>query len=132
MGMAPASMPPMAPPPVVAPTVSLPQRSLPPPPPMAAPTMMLSPVGSSRMPPLTMAPIQSPKGAAQPLHVAPTAQPYNGVSSSENDMKVLLDLAMASGSQQAVDAVLRQAQQQGVGINWDSYSERGKSIGVSE
>merc|ERR1712151_1480784 len=95
----------MAPPPAAAPvTVTLPQRSLPPPPPMAAPTMMLSPVGSSRMPPLSMA-MPSPKGAAMPAQVAPMAQPYDGAApSSENDMKVLLELAVASGNQTAVDA----------------------------
>lgn len=101
LGMAPPS-PPLSAPQVLSSTVTsgLPQRTMPPPPPTAPAPMMASPVGgSARMPPLTSV-LSTPKGRS------PT--------SPEHDMKVLLDLAMASGNQEAVDAVMRQAQQNGV------------------
>eukprot|EP00927_Polykrikos_kofoidii_P032816 TRINITY_DN27836_c0_g1_i1.p1 TRINITY_DN27836_c0_g1~~TRINITY_DN27836_c0_g1_i1.p1 ORF type:complete len:456 (-),score=62.78 TRINITY_DN27836_c0_g1_i1:138-1403(-) len=77
------------------------QRQMPPPPVAPAPAMVVSPAGtSSKMPPLSTA-LASPKACSS----APV--------SPENDIKVLLDLAVASGNQEAVNAVLRQAQQQG-------------------
>merc|ERR1712151_1023691 len=74
------------------------QRAMPPPPMTAAPVMP-SPMGAKSLPPLGMA-LPSPKAS--------------GAHSPDSDMKVLLDLAVASGNQAAVDAVLRQAQQSGV------------------
>jgi len=73
-----------------------PQRMVPPPPPLApAPMSVMSPTARSIAPvPLAVA------GAA------PVAQ--------ESDIRMLLDMAMASGNQKAVDAALRQAQQAGI------------------
>jgi len=70
-------------------------RFVPPPPLQAAPMQVFSPQG-------TMPPMCSPLG----MSAAPT--------SPESDLKVLLDMAVASGSQKAVDALLRQAAQSGM------------------
>merc|ERR1711964_638978 len=74
---------------------SQPQRMMPPPPLAPAPLTVFSPSGSSPpiSPPSVMAMQQTP------------------TSPEEADMKVLLDMAVLSGNQKAVDALLRQAQQ---------------------
>lgn len=81
--------------------------------PQAAPTMTVNsqPQRMIPPPPLAMAPMTvfSPSGAGPPAGFAlPTP------TSPESDMKVLLDMAVASGNQKAVDALIRQAQQSGM------------------
>jgi len=72
------------------------QRIVPPPPTAPAPTVVLTP---KAMPMIPMLP------------AAATAPPSGQM---ESDLKVLLELAVSSGNQQAVDALLRQAQQGGM------------------
>jgi len=91
----------------------------------AAPTVYMSASGPAPMatvinqrmippPPLSAAPMAvfSPQGNGPPVGVPMCQTP----TSPENDMKVLLDMAVASGNQKAVDALLRQAQQSGVRV----------------
>lgn len=79
--------------------------------PAGAPQPFMAVSGAPRrfVPPPPMAPapmiVMSPKAATSPL--AATAM-------SASDIKVLLDLAVASGNQQALDAVMRQANQAGM------------------
>eukprot|EP00929_Paragymnodinium_shiwhaense_P112121 TRINITY_DN80377_c0_g1_i1.p1 TRINITY_DN80377_c0_g1~~TRINITY_DN80377_c0_g1_i1.p1 ORF type:complete len:502 (+),score=101.60 TRINITY_DN80377_c0_g1_i1:70-1506(+) len=88
---------PMMAPPVSPPSLPASVR-MPPPPPAAPPSIlaMPSPAGARGPPPLGIA-MATPKAA-----------------SGAGDMKVLMDLAVASGNKEAMDAVLRQAQQQGM------------------
>eukprot|EP00747_Dinoflagellata_sp_TGD_P187055 gnl/TRDRNA2_/TRDRNA2_44527_c0_seq1.p1 gnl/TRDRNA2_/TRDRNA2_44527_c0~~gnl/TRDRNA2_/TRDRNA2_44527_c0_seq1.p1 ORF type:complete len:469 (-),score=71.79 gnl/TRDRNA2_/TRDRNA2_44527_c0_seq1:67-1341(-) len=74
-------------------------RLLPPPPTAPAPTTF---AGSSL-----------PPAAFNPPVAAPASSPVMR-SQQDVDMKVLLDLAIASGNQQAIDALTRQAQQSGM------------------
>lgn len=74
----------------------------PPPPPMAAPQIaIMSPKG---MPAPAGIAMQTPQG------LSPTMMP----STPDSDMKVLVDMAVLSGNQAAVDALMRQAQSQGI------------------
>lgn len=76
------------------------QRMVPPPPMAPAPTTMFSPKGAR--PP--MAGLLPAQGAARPATAA-------------DDFKVLLDVAMASGNQKAVEALQRQALQSGIALD---------------
>lgn len=104
--------PPMAAPQIAAPAVAaaplqMAQRAAPPPPPMApAPQIiMLSPKG-----------MEAPAGIAMqtPQGISPTMMPAAAMATPDSDMKVLVDMAVASGNQAAVDALMRQAQSQGI------------------
>lgn len=110
--------PPMAAPQIAAPTLAaapamaaapltMAQRAAPPPPPMApAPQIaMLSPKG---MPAPAGIAMQTPQG------LSPTMMPAVAATTPDSDMKVLVDMAVASGNQAAVDALMRQAQSQGI------------------
>jgi len=109
--------PPPAPPAPPAAPAGTAQRMMPPPPPMApAPIMMSTPTGACRMPPMGVA-MPSPKAPAGAPMMFSSTSPTQQAPAAANDIKVLLDLAMASGNQSAVDAVKRQAQQQGISMD---------------
>lgn len=77
-----------------------PSHFMPPPSAHAPMVMMGQPPAAPAMYPQPLAP--APFAPPPPTH-APTV-----VSSEDNDMQVLMDMAMASGNQRAVDAVMRQ------------------------
>merc|ERR1712060_367033 len=88
------------------PIVSTQSQQIVPPPPLApAPTMLASPKAHSI--PLLPASVA----------LAPTAPAAAPAAMPESDFKVLLDLAVSSGNQQAVDALLRQAQPGGMSLD---------------
>jgi len=101
------------------------------PPPPAAPAPMFTPKGvmpSTPMggPPAMLpatpagmaAPTMLPAVAVAPAPMAPPVAPAGGSPSSggmaEADLKVLLDMALASGNQAAIDALRRQAEASGM------------------
>jgi len=92
-----------------------PQRMVPPPPAAPAPTVVFTPKASSvpMMPAMAVAAPVS-MGAPPALPAAALAVPTASSGMPESDLKVLLSLAVSSGNQQAVDALLRQAQQGGM------------------
>merc|ERR1719215_894097 len=96
-------------------------RFMPPPPPLApAPTVLATPKGAR--PPIPATPTGVPAAvtmltpatapATAPAAVPVAAAPSGGMA--EADLKLLLDMAVASGNQAAVDALLRQAQAAGM------------------
>jgi len=119
-------------------SVSSPQKFVPPPPLAPAPTVLATPKGYMPMPktptgmpagvavmfaapPATTVQPMAPAGPsappqAPPPQVAPqvAAPAGSGTGMSAADLKVLLDMAVASGNQQAIDALLRQAQAAGM------------------
>lgn len=109
----PASWPP--PPPLMAPqlttvTAVAAQPSSQPPPPSVQTTVVSGQPGRFvPPPPLAPAPMMLSPKAMMPAPSLPAGSGMN-----EADLKVLLDMAVASRNQQAVDALLRQAQQAGV------------------
>lgn len=98
-----------------------PQRCVPPPPLAPAPTVW----GSAPMPATPAGvPATGSMGftayATAPTSVAPpAAAPAGGTTGGmpEADLKVLVDMAVASGNQQAIDALLRQAKAGGMSLD---------------
>ncbi|CAK0834143.1 unnamed protein product [Prorocentrum cordatum] len=60
--------------------------------------------------------MEAPAGIAMqtPQGISPTMMPAAAMATPDSDMKVLVDMAVASGNQAAVDALMRQAQSQGI------------------
>lgn len=62
-------------------------------------------------------PMCSPKISRAPMMMSAAAPAAPAPTSLESDMQVLLNMALASGNQQAVDALQRQAQQSGISVD---------------
>lgn len=99
---APATM--IAPPQYQAPCVVQHHRFVPPPPLAPAPTILATPKGFNPMP---ATPLGVPATSVDALPVLESEPPSAGMP--EADLKVLLDMAAASGNQAAVDVLMRQA-----------------------
>jgi len=108
-------------------------RFVPPPPMAPAPTVLATPAGSTPIPATPLgtpqalagsvaaaaakmstppAPLTLPGGAAAPASISEVSPSSGGMSPA--DLKVLTELAVAAGNQQAIEALSRQAQAAGV------------------